>query len=833
LGFVPTTSFNDARSRAVVAPGLLDGKLIPRITVGVKGQAIAEFTIADSADMADHYAAAIRWGSGQEEQGTIEPTGPGTFTVRTSRVFLESKYEQLTISIYDLNRSKHFGTVGIVKGSIFVQTHLSLLVNTLTATAGQEFNGVVATLRSIGTGTLWSSQFSALIDWGDGQSSPGQVVANDSGGWDVVGFHTYEITGYHERRSVNVRVEETRTPLDPSLPAPEHAYVVAARSGNSWQILPGDIEGFRLHALGWTDSATAGQSRYLFLATLTAQEPDAQFGDFTGQVNWDDGGVSPAFVNYNYGYDFTIHSSYLFATAGKHTGTLTITGAGFTHSIEVEVEVREPVPPPPPPPPPLPPLARIHPQSIAAVVGVEFSGILATFIPRDADAKPADFTVSIYWGDGGSSDGVITLDSQGRFVISGSHIYHREYTGDYHWFDMTLRRGSESRWERGNFTVVRNPNFVYAEGRDDLHFRQREELTTKVASFTPIAGKGLEDYEALIDWGDGRVTPGTISEGYDGWLDVSGATTYQRDGTLTIKVTIKGPGGPVEAQSSIRLDHDPVVVNPVQPAVNELEVRGTLASFTDADGGSTAEYQVTYAALIDWGDGLITSGTVAAAADGSQQVSGSHIYVAPGDYRVRLIVRRNMRQLPQLSPPPGYYPSYSFRQEWIYYGDIAWGNTLYNASYNSAESIDEAEYGHFLYTLHLARSASGGDVGGQSQDSRGKKKARRARISGTVFRDANANGRRDKKEARLAGWRVFLDLDRDGVFDKAEPSTVTDERGRYVFGKAPSGKQMVRVVPRRGTLAKGKGGARALRVIEGRILNGQHVGIQGAKVVDR
>ena len=52
-------------------------------------------------------------------------------------------------------------------------------------------------------------------------------------------------------------------------------------------------------------------------------------------------------------------------------------------------------------------------------------------------------------------------------------------------------------------------------------------------------------------------------------------------------------------------------------------------------------------------------------------------------------------------------------------------------------------------------------------------------LSGTVFDDADSNGGRGSTEALLSGWRVFADLNDNGAFDTAEPSSVTSSSGAY------------------------------------------------------
>jgi uncharacterized protein (DUF2141 family) len=49
-------------------------------------------------------------------------------------------------------------------------------------------------------------------------------------------------------------------------------------------------------------------------------------------------------------------------------------------------------------------------------------------------------------------------------------------------------------------------------------------------------------------------------------------------------------------------------------------------------------------------------------------------------------------------------------------------------------------------------------------------------------------------EAVLSGWRVFIDKDKDGVFDSTEPSVFTDSSGNYSFKSLTAGTYRVRIV---------------------------------------
>lgn len=74
-------------------------------------------------------------------------------------------------------------------------------------------------------------------------------------------------------------------------------------------------------------------------------------------------------------------------------------------------------------------------------------------------------------------------------------------------------------------------------------------------------------------------------------------------------------------------------------------------------------------------------------------------------------------------------------------------------------------------------------------------------ISGTVFRDDNGDGVFNTNEKGRSGWRVYLDLNNDGVWQKeTEPSRKTDPQGKYAFRDLLPGTYTVRIIPRVGYL---------------------------------
>lgn len=67
-------------------------------------------------------------------------------------------------------------------------------------------------------------------------------------------------------------------------------------------------------------------------------------------------------------------------------------------------------------------------------------------------------------------------------------------------------------------------------------------------------------------------------------------------------------------------------------------------------------------------------------------------------------------------------------------------------------------------------------------------------ISGTVFNDVNGDGIRETGDLGLAGWKVYLDTNNNGVPDAGEKFMLTGASGAYAFANMAAGSYRVRVV---------------------------------------
>ena len=103
-------------------------------------------------------------------------------------------------------------------------------------------------------------------------------------------------------------------------------------------------------------------------------------------------------------------------------------------------------------------------------------------------------------------------------------------------------------------------------------------------------------------------------------------------------------------------------------------------------------------------------------------------------------------------------------------------------------------------------------------------------VSGSVFVDANKDGKREAKESGLAGWTVILTL--NGSSTPAF-TTTTDANGNYTFSAVPIGGYQISIVESSGySPTKKARSSYPLSLTAGKIVSNENFGQQvgaGAK----
>jgi hypothetical protein len=212
-------------------------------------------------------------------------------------------------------------------------------------------------------------------------------------------------------------------------------------------------------------------------------------------------------------------------------------------------------------------------ESHSTTVGVPFSGELATFTDSDTLAKTGDFNITINWGDGTTSAGIVTQPGGARtaFHISGSHTFM--HAGSAVPVSVTIadRVGSTPVTAHSTFNVASNLTGVFAVGLDNQVYAQTIDLTghgsgwvltSGGAVLSLSVGQDASGHPELFAVGlDNQVYTQTLNAGgqWSGWNLVSHGTIKSlvvgHDGSARPELFVLGQDNQVYANTSDTTGH--------------------------------------------------------------------------------------------------------------------------------------------------------------------------------------------------------------------------------------------------------------------------------------
>jgi hypothetical protein len=474
-----------------------------------------------------------------------------------------------------------------------------------------------------------ASDFTASIDWGNGTISNGTVVANGSGGFDVVGTNTYSEEGSFQVK-VSVRDVGGST----------------TNMTSTAVIVDAPLTPTGLSLTGVEAGTVSGQVARFQDAFTNAPLTDFTTAGGRATINWGDGSqtvtgavTQPGGV----GTAFAVSGSHVYSDAGTYTVTVTLRDKGGSSATAMStVTVADA------------PLSALG-IALQLVEGRGFSGQLGAFVDANPKATLATFTtgggsVTIDWGDGSTVVPAILTQPQGpgsAFIVSGSHTYADEKSYTIH--VAVMDHGGATAQSLASVLVLDaglTASGVAVNAFDGTTF------SGTVATFVdanPFAGLG--DFSAgqgyvRIDWGDGFTSLGTVSQpgGPGSQFVASGTHSYAQVGTRQIQVNIFDVGGSQASATStatigdapIHLSTGPLTMTEAANfsgavgTVIDLSSSASLADFTTGSGGAT----------IDWGDTIVSAGTITQPGGAGTPfvVNGSHIYQEEGSYPVKVNV---------------------------------------------------------------------------------------------------------------------------------------------------------------------------------------------------
>src|SRR5262249_20165819 len=152
-------------------------------------------------------------------------------------------------------------------------------------------------------------------------------------------------------------------------------------------------------------------------------------------------------------------------------------------------------------------------------------------------------------------------------------------------------------------------------------------------------GVTASNFAALINWGDGQITKGTIAADPSGGFDVTGTHTFATSGAFQVTAQVGDTDGDTSATTTT------TIVGQAQITATAVAIKGkrqknlknvTVATFTDADASLPAS---AFTALIQWGDGQSSAGTIVPNGAGFKVV-GSHKYKKAGSFSVQTAIQQ-------------------------------------------------------------------------------------------------------------------------------------------------------------------------------------------------
>jgi hypothetical protein len=274
-----------------------------------------------------------------------------------------------------------------------------------------------------------------------------------------------------------------------------------------------------------------------------------------------------------------------------------------------------------------------------------FTDIVATFTDADPNSTVFDYTVTIDWGDGHTSFGIVSANPGGGFNVTGTNTYTEP--GPYP-VGIVITNDMDGRTAAAHSRAVVADAPLLAVSAPITATEGKPLNNVTVATFTDAGGaEPASHYKVTIDWGDGTrldMITGTVS-GAGGNFTVTGSHTYTEEGSFPVVVTIAGAAASevprsVATVSALARVADAALsataAAPLSATAGTPVQDATVATFVDAGGPESAN---RYEAVIDWGDGTPqTRGTITL--DRSTfTVSGGHTFASPGTFNGSVTVR--------------------------------------------------------------------------------------------------------------------------------------------------------------------------------------------------
>lgn len=623
---------------------------------------IANFTTNDGG-LPYQYNVMVNWGDGTSPSPgtvTVDGSNPSLYDVAASHTYRNAASYAVTISIQDSVDDTNAAGTGQLSVAPEPLSPTATQPSVVTTQNQSLTNVDVATFTDMNPLAL-PSDFTASIDWGDGQSA-GTLVEDSNNVFHVEGSHTY--TSASPPAGFDLQVTILHTGTASSLTINNLATVAAA----SMSLTPGTVS--------IADSSINGSGQ----AYIPAGTVVGVFTDQAGSLPTSDYTSVNSFVRFPGASANTLlaisptvpnGSTYTALTAadtiiaprlepGTSSFALQITNS--SNGVVVQgngvLSVSDA---------PLAQPVNGQPTLATQTRGTSFTGAVAGFTDPNTLAPPSDYSATINWGDGtASTNGTVVQTSPGVFTVDGTHVYSSASPPAGFPISVHVQEGSFSSIALANTMMVQGAALQVTAAPvtvSDASINAAGQAIipagTMVGTFTDTGGP-----DALVNYaGPGsfvsfqgasantlvlaapivpggstftvttaaatvilpRLTPGTGKPFTLQITNTDGAITQTTSGTYSVTdapLSIPSTGAPLVAQQ-----------------VRGASFTATVAAYTDPDTLAVAS---DFTAMINWGDGTAPSVGIVSGSAGSFTVQGTHTYTVaspPTGYPISVAIQ--------------------------------------------------------------------------------------------------------------------------------------------------------------------------------------------------
>ena len=273
---------------------------------------------------------------------------------------------------------------------------------------------------------------------------------------------------------------------------------------------------------GWPSRPPKARPSPSNVATFV--DPACGSPTYSATIAWGDGTQTSGVITYNgtCGVGYNVLDSHTYAEEGAYTTTITVTGTdGFSGGGTGTATVNDAA-------------LTLSPLTVYFTAHKQVTAQVATLRYADPGGQASDYVVTIGWGDGGQSTGVVVAGQGGAFTVTGTHKYLKSGSDTITVMAKDVGGATASTHSPAGSLVVTGLT---------IHATHGVGFATNVRALsTPCAAVAVSRQPS-----SGATVRRPLAEspttGPAPWYNVLSSHVYAAAGTYKILIIVKGAGG--------------------------------------------------------------------------------------------------------------------------------------------------------------------------------------------------------------------------------------------------------------------------------------------------